>query len=243
MDVIENRVINYWTARARNFGLVRKNELSDNLGERWAMALGQILPSGNRLKILDVGTGTGYFSILLARRGHVLTGIDLTPAMIAEAQTQAEAEGLTIRFEVMDAQELSFANECFDAVISRNLTWTLPDPVKAYREWFRVLKKDGVLINFDANYGSAVRSDNSQKAGCSDTMPYGHLGVTPEMMKENKEITLSMDISGADRPAWDMAVLQKTGFSSFASDIHAGAAILRERDDPAAPVFLVTAKK
>lgn len=240
--ITENRVIRYWSARVHDFGQVRKSELSDRLGQRWCAALEQLLPSG-KLRILDAGTGTGYFSILLARRGHKMTGIDLTHAMIAEAKTQAETEGLPIRFEVMDAQALSFANESFDAVISRNLTWTLPDPETAYREWFRVLKKDGVLINFDANYGKSVSTGMPQKTGPGDAAPYGHAGVTPEMMTENKEITLSMDISRENRPEWDLAALQRTGFSSFAANIHAGTAILRERDDPAAPVFLVTAKK
>lgn len=233
-------MINYWTTRAPYFSEVRKSELSDNLDQGWSTVLEQLLPVGNPLKILDVGTGTGYFSILLARSGHELTGIDLTPAMIAEARRQAEAEKLSIRFEVMDAQELSFADASFDAVISRNLTWTLPVPEKAYQEWFRVLKKGGILINFDANYSGALKS---KKIAYSNTVPYGHTGITPQPERENKEITLAMDISRQVRPAWDMAVLQQTGFSSFSGDVHIGTVILQEHEDPAAPIFLVTAKK
>ena len=123
---IEKRVVDYWTARIPEFSKVRKNELTDGLGERWCAALEGRLPSGHPLKILDVGTGTGFFCVLLARRGHDMTGIDLTPVMIAEAREQAAVEGLIIRYDLMNAQELSFADESFDAIISRNLTWTLP---------------------------------------------------------------------------------------------------------------------
>ena len=54
----------------------------------------------------------------------------------------------------MDAENLYFADNTFDVVISRNLTWTLPNPQKAYSEWYRVLKPQGILLNFDADYGN-----------------------------------------------------------------------------------------
>ena len=52
----------------------------------------------------------------------------------------------------MDASHLAFADETFDAVVSRNLTWNLEDPEQAYKEWMRVLKKGGILLNYDANW-------------------------------------------------------------------------------------------
>lgn len=61
--------------------------------------------------------------------------------------------GLEITFLQENAQETGFADETFDAVVTRNLTWTLPDTKKAYEEWKRVLVPGGVLINFDAAYG------------------------------------------------------------------------------------------
>ena len=59
------RVENYWTARARDFGTVRKNELNDAISGRWLEEFRAELPAGP-LDILDVGTGTGYFAILLS---------------------------------------------------------------------------------------------------------------------------------------------------------------------------------
>lgn len=57
------------------------------------------LPSGGRaLRVLDVGTGTGFFPIVLAEMGHLPQGIDLTPAMLQEARAAAAQRGLCIPF-------------------------------------------------------------------------------------------------------------------------------------------------
>ena len=82
---IEDRVVRYWTIRSRDFGAVRKNELGSVMGRRWQEELEARLPAKTPLNILDVGTGTGFFAILMARLGHRVTGIDLTPAMLEEA--------------------------------------------------------------------------------------------------------------------------------------------------------------
>ena len=147
---MKQRVKDYWTQRSHAFGTVRKNELENEMGQRWLHEIQRFLPEGRSLNILDVGTGTGFFAILLAEKGHRVEGIDLTPAMLEEARTLAKQRNLDITFREMDAQNLDYPNDSFDVVISRNLTWTLPDPESAYAEWFRVLKPGGVLLNFDA---------------------------------------------------------------------------------------------
>lgn len=85
MNNIESRVQSYWTKRAHNFNIVRKNELNSSISERWREEIVHFLPEGKVLQILDVGTGTGYFAILLSQIGHQVTGIDLTDAMLKEA--------------------------------------------------------------------------------------------------------------------------------------------------------------
>lgn len=100
-----------------------------------------------KLRILDVGCGTGFFTILLAKQGHHVTGTDLTPDMIANSRILAKEEQVSCDFQVMDAEHLSFQDESFDVVISRNLTWTLPEAAQAYKEWTRVLKPGGLLLN------------------------------------------------------------------------------------------------
>ena len=239
---IESRVMRYWTARSHDFGTVRKNELGSAMGLRWQKEIQSHLPEGSGLRILDIGTGTGFFAILMAKLGHRVTGIDLTPAMLTEAHTLADTLELDVAFQEMDAQQLEFPDECFDVVLSRNLTWTLPEPVKAYQEWYRVLKKGGILMNFDADYAANVRSANTQNCAVAPDSPYGHVGMTAQLQQENDAITLAMDI-GQPRPQWDVDVLKSVGFRSCQADPTVGKRVLREADLVSAPMFGLYAEK
>ena len=243
MDELEKNVEAYWTARASDFNTVRLNELRDPISGRWLEEMGRYLPEGKPLRILDAGTGTGYFAILLAGAGHVLMGIDLTAAMLAEAEENASRLGLAIDFRRLDAQDTALPSGSFDAVVTRNLTWTLPDPEKAYGEWFRLLKQGGVLLDFDADYAQNVRNKNQKASYISKEGVYGHIGVTPALAAENARITLAMPASRHSRPSWDLDLLEKAGFSRFGADESAGKRILRERDLPDAPLFLLWARK
>ena len=243
MDVkMEQRVKKYWTQRSHDFGTVRKNELENEMGQRWLHEIERFLPEGRKLDILDVGTGTGFFAVLLAQQGHRVEGIDLTPAMLEEARTLAKQRNLDITFREMDAQNLAYPDDTFDVVISRNLTWTLPDPERAYASWFRVLKPGGVLLNFDADYAAHVRSHSVQNRKVAPDSPYGHVGMTDALQQENDAITLSMDI-GQARPEWDGEVLTRVGFQSCQTDTQVGKRLLGELDLTTAPMFGIFARK
>ena len=239
---IEQRVKDYWTQRSHDFGTVRKNELENEMGQRWLHEIERFLPEGRSLDILDVGTGTGFFAVLLAQQGHRVEGIDLTPAMLEEARRLAKQRNLDITFREMDAQNLAYPDGTFDVVISRNLTWTLPDPERAYASWFRVLKPGGVLLNFDAEYAAHVRSHSVQNRKVAPDSPYGHVGMTDALQQENDAITLSMDI-GQARPEWDGEVLTRVGFQSCQTDTQVGKRLLGELDLTTAPMFGIFARK
>lgn len=239
----ENRVTRYWSKRAHDFGMIRKNELENEMSERWVEVFDTLLPKKEGMKILDVGTGTGFFPVLFSERGHFVCGIDLTHEMIVEAKALAKERKVDPVFLEMDAQKLEFPDESFDAVISRNLTWTLPNPEEAYKEWFRVLRPGGVFLNFDANYGCQVRSDNRQNMGVPSDSPYGHIGITEEMERENAEITLSMEINSKHRPEWDRTVMEQIGFVDVACDLGFGKKVLKNHDLKNAPMFRIRALK
>ena len=105
---LEKRVQRYWTQRSHDFGTVRRNELEDEMGRKWFQELEKHLPENGKLKVLDVGTGTGFFAVLLAQAGHRVEGVDLTPAMLEEARALAAQRGLDITFREMDAQTLDY---------------------------------------------------------------------------------------------------------------------------------------
>lgn len=240
---IENRVREYWTVRTKDFNTVRMNELHGEISRRWTKELEELLPKGQTLEILDAGTGTGFFAILLAKLGHHVTGIDLTPTMLEAARQTAKLFEADADFLQMDVQETTFADESFDAIVTRNVTWTLPDPEKAYREWHRILRPGGILLNFDANYADNVRNNNQKESWVNPEGVYGHVGMTQDLMMENARITLSMPASDHRRPKWDEALAEKIGFSSWGSDETLGKRVLQDNDMSDAPMFLFRAKK
>lgn len=182
------------------------------------------LPQGRSLRILDVGCGAGFFELVLAPMGHDITGIDLTPEMITEARKLAGSHHSGwAEFLIMDAEKPEFPDNWFDAVISRNLTWTLPHPAEAYREWHRVLKPGGVLLNFDAEYAKGFHKyDQAENLA--------HKSVDDSLVEECHSIYHMLNVSTYDRPQWDEEVLKHIGFKEIRVDLTAGDRLYKERD-------------
>ncbi|MGI5985368.1 MAG: class I SAM-dependent methyltransferase [Clostridiales bacterium] len=123
----------------------------------WKKALEDIVGTES-LNILDIGTGTGFLAIILADMGHRVKGIDLSEGMMEKARTKADKSGLSIAFEIEDAEKLlSEPDEYYDIVINRHLLWTLLSPEKALREWNRVLKPGGRVVIIDGNWSNPSR--------------------------------------------------------------------------------------
>src|SRR5665647_1031796 len=92
------------------------------------------------MKVLDVGCGTGNFSVKLAHQGCQITGIDLSAEMLKVAREKARQNpDLVMEFKAMDFNQLDFDNESFDAVFSMTAFEFAQDPARGYGEMFRVL--------------------------------------------------------------------------------------------------------
>lgn len=98
------------------------------------------------MSVLDIGCGTGNYALALARKGLKVTGVDISPAMLARARAKAEAESLEVEFLQADAGQLPFPDNCFDGVLSVSALEFLPDLHAALREAYRVLKPGGRLV-------------------------------------------------------------------------------------------------
>jgi ubiquinone/menaquinone biosynthesis C-methylase UbiE len=94
-------------------------------------------------KVLDVATGSGNAALAAARRGCEATGIDYVPALIGRARERAVAERVPARFEVGDCEEIPFADNTFDVVLSVYGSMFAPDVEKAASELVRVCKPGG----------------------------------------------------------------------------------------------------
>ncbi|MGH3695707.1 MAG: class I SAM-dependent methyltransferase [Pseudonocardiaceae bacterium] len=71
----------------------------------WRGLFARLLDPARHPRVLDVGTGTGFLALLLARRGHQVTAIDFSEPMLAIAERKAAAAGLPITFRLGDAYE------------------------------------------------------------------------------------------------------------------------------------------
>ena len=136
----------YWDDLAQSFDDEPDHGLRDSLVlETWTELLKTCVPAANST-ILDIGCGTGSLSVILARLGHTVTGIDLSPSMISLARTKAAAYGLEIEFHIMDASHPQFAEPQFDLILCRHLLWALPEPEQVLQRWVKFLKPMGRLI-------------------------------------------------------------------------------------------------
>lgn len=109
------------------------------------------------MHILDVGCGTGNFSLKLARMGLQVTGIDISGNMLKVAENKAKAEGFKIDFFNMDANNMKFEDNSFDGVFSMAVIEFIREPESTLKEMFRVVKKGGGIligtINRDSKWG------------------------------------------------------------------------------------------
>lgn len=113
--------------------------------ETWTAFLKENIPLADA-NILDIGCGTGSLSVVLAKLGHTVTGVDLSPSMISLAKEKAETDNLQINFHVMDAAFPQFPDQKFDLIVCRHLLWALPEPKEVLQRWIKLLNSKGHLL-------------------------------------------------------------------------------------------------
>ena len=205
----------YWNSRAEGYTLSNREELEDTPHLAvWEERIQKALEGHPCHYVLDVGCGPGFFSILLAKLGYEVTAIDYTENMLAEARKNAADFGVNVTFLRMDAQNLDFEDERFDLVISRNVLWNLEAPEQAYREWMRVLKRDGTLMNFDGNFYYYV---TDEEYGDRTRWEHKHMqGVSANPIDRIGE---QLPLARKFRPEWDMSVLKALKPKKLTSEV------------------------
>lgn len=97
-------------------------------------------------RMLDLGCGAGQIAIPAARAGVQVTGIDIAPQQIEQAQARAQAEGLDVTFEEGDAEMLPFPDASFDVVVSLIGAMFAPRPDRVAAETLRVCRPGGRIV-------------------------------------------------------------------------------------------------
>ena len=94
-------------------------------------------------RVLDVAAGNGNATLAAARRFAQVTSTDYVPKLLDNAALRARAEGLEVRFEVADAEQLPFADGAFDVVLSTFGVMFTPEHRRAAGELLRVTRSGG----------------------------------------------------------------------------------------------------
>lgn len=110
--------------------------------EPYILTFADFLSAANK-DVLEIGVGLGADHQKFAEAGARLTGIDLTDKAIAHTKRRFSIFGLNSELNVVDAENLPFANESFDIVYSWGVIHHSPDTPKVVKEIFRVLKQGG----------------------------------------------------------------------------------------------------
>ncbi|MDD3219062.1 MAG: methyltransferase domain-containing protein [Lachnospiraceae bacterium] len=246
----------YWTNRAEGYSKVNKEELATRQKEKWLKVIQEKIHGhfpdrvAEELKVLDIGTGPGFFAIIMANAGYQVTAVDYTQAMLEEAKENAGDLADKITFLQMDGQQLEFEEESFDVIISRNLTWVLKAPDQAYSSWRKVLKTGGLMLNFDANWYNYLYDDEKKAAYEQDRAKVEEIGVedhyTCTDIDAMEEIAKKVPLSKALRPAWDMKVLKKLNMQKVDVDTNVWNRVwspVEKVNYASTPMFMVAAQK
>jgi len=220
MDEDTKIVRDYWQKRSASFGF----DAGEENMRHWRDTISRFLPEG-KLKVLDIGTGTGFIACMTSMLGHDVTGADISSNMIKKAKENASSLGLDIDFICIGAGELPFDDESFDVVISRNLLWALAEPEEVLKQWKRILKPGGRLVYFDGNHYYFLFNDEDKRnrelyAKINGSLHGRGNEKDGPIYKEIDDAAVNLPLSKFNRPLeWDYVVLPKLGFSIIKEEV------------------------
>lgn len=128
-----------WSSGGKNY-----DEVSRGISDALEHCVLRLNPRPGE-RVLDLATGTGWTSRILARRGVTVVGADIAPDLLASARERAALEGLKIDYQTGDAEGLPFADGEFDHVISTFGVMFASRPEAAAAELARVCRRGGRL--------------------------------------------------------------------------------------------------
>lgn len=223
---LQEKIKNGWNISAEGYS---KRIVQDDFippgRDIWTDLVLSKAPKQGTMDILDVGTGPGVFTTILTLAGHHLTGIDISPNMLEQAVQNSARFKVSPEYLLMDSQNVTFEENSFDMVISRNVVWIMEFPRQAYQNWLRILRPGGRLVVFDTGHGSEdflTQFDHNHQAYIAD---YKHkFGVDPPLSFEPGQYEAArgwkreLKLSHESRPQWDAAALKQLGYENITWD-------------------------
>lgn len=135
----EDAIRSEFTHQSTTFGTAAAMTSAETLG-----ALIDLVPEDSQARWIDVACGPGVISRAMAGRVGSVRGVDLTPAMVDEAELRAREEGIdNVSFALGDATALDLADASFDGAITRLSLHHIPAPGRVVAEMARVVRPGG----------------------------------------------------------------------------------------------------
>jgi len=185
-------------------------------------------------RVLDAGAGSGYVAIRLAEKGLSVEAVDITPLHVEDARRNVKARGLQDKVSVRlgDYHSLTdFPDSSFDGIYTMETFVHADDPLKVLRNFYRLLRPGGVLVNNEADFSrnSELLQDVLRLSHCQNTLEEGALA---EMLEQVgfKHVELD-DLTEEVLPLWRLfgvigyvpyRVLQVLGLHTRFTNLMAG---------------------
>ena len=221
MSSLTEQITQYWDERAKGYSLRTSDELTSSKKDSCQRLLKKALVDLPDPTVLDIGCGAGAMSLMAAELGFKVTGTDASHEMLSQAQSNAQALGLSALFLTGSAEKPEFDDHSFSAVISRNVLWNLSEPEAALREYLRILKPGGTLFYIDGNHYRYLIDPEYALWRRNAPVPYGHQSKFLQNVNTGKmeAIAAKLPLTGELRPQWDQKVLDLIGFEDIRMEI------------------------
>jgi 2-polyprenyl-3-methyl-5-hydroxy-6-metoxy-1,4-benzoquinol methylase len=190
----EDSIREEFTHQAGSFGSSAAMTSAQTLG-----ALIELVPADANASWIDVACGPGVISRAMASRVGSVSGVDLTPAMIEEAERRAREEGVgNVGFALGDATALELADGSFDGAVTRLSLHHIPAPGRVVAEMARVVRPGGWVAVSDIaadEDGEAVawreeieRLRDPSHWACQTPGRLRRMGATAGLVVEHEEL-------------------------------------------------------
>jgi len=172
----------------------------------------------NTARVLDIGCGTGLAARAIAHQSGFagrITGVDLSPYLIAAAQRLSAEEGVAeyLDFQAGDVHKLDFADSSFDALVAHTLLSHVDDPLSVLKEAARVVKPGGAIGIFDGDYASLTFDHTDPARGqVYDKTLIDALVTNPRVMRQMPRL---LRAAGLELVTSFSYVLSETGTANF----------------------------
>lgn len=192
----------------------------------WTDLILEKAPGEGSLKILDVGTGPGLFATILSLAGHQVTGIDISEPMLDQAKENSAKYGVRPEILLMNSEDIEFADNMFDMIVSRNVVWTMVNPEAAYEKWLKCLKPGGRVVVFDEGHEARPTDQLPEPPRAYDEERgrkyFERFGEMPPVSYSNYEeargFKKDLKLSYAARPNWDLRQMKSLGYVNLTWD-------------------------